>query len=81
MWRFDNTEVQYDIKKFPFKIEKDQIKNKLLISVDYKNQKKQFLIEEISKMILKKLKSSTEDYLSKKIYDSILTVPAYFNDK
>ncbi len=80
MWRFDDTEVQYNMKTFPFKIEKDQIKNKLLISAEYKNQKKQFLTEDISIMILEKLKSSSEDYLGKKIYDSVLTVPAYFND-
>ena len=78
--RFDDPEVQYDMKTLPFKIEKDQIRNRLLISVEYKNQKKKFLPEEISAMILDKLKSTAEDYLGKKIYDTVLTVPAYFND-
>ena len=49
--RFDDPEVQYDMKTLPFKIEKDQIRNRLLISVEYKNQKKKFLPEEISAMI------------------------------
>ena len=68
------------MKTFPFKIEKDQIRNRLLISAEYKIKKKQFLPEDISTMILEKLKSSTEDYLGKKIYDSVLTVTAYLND-
>ena len=78
--RFEDPEVQYDMKTFPFKIEKDQLRNRLLISVEYKNQIKKFLPEEISAMILEKLKKTAEDYLGKKIYDSVLTVPAYFND-
>ena len=78
--RFEDPEVQYDMKTFPFKIEKDQLRNRLLILVEYKNQIKKFLPEEISAMILEKLKKSAEDYLGKKIYDSVLTVPAYFND-
>jgi len=78
--RYDDPEVQYDMKTFPFKIEKDELRNRLLISVEYKNQKKQFLPEEISAMILEKLKRTAEDFLGKKIYDTVLTVPAYFND-
>ena len=46
----------------------------------YKNEKKQFTPEEISSMILVKMKEIADGYLGKEVKDAVITVPAYFND-
>jgi len=78
--RFDDKTVQDDIKRWPFKVEKDINSNKPIIVVEYLNEKKKFFAEEISAMILQKLKQYAEDYLETNIENAIITVPAYFND-
>uniref|UniRef100_A0A8C4NEV6 Endoplasmic reticulum chaperone BIP n=1 Tax=Eptatretus burgeri TaxID=7764 RepID=A0A8C4NEV6_EPTBU len=70
--------VQQDIKYFPFKlIEK---KGKPHIQVHVEGQLKTFAPEEISAMVLTKMKETAEAYLGKKITHAVVTVPAYFND-
>uniref|UniRef100_A0A4W5JMJ0 Endoplasmic reticulum chaperone BIP n=1 Tax=Hucho hucho TaxID=62062 RepID=A0A4W5JMJ0_9TELE len=71
--------VQHDIKYFPFKvIEK---KSKPHIQVDIGGgQLKTFAPEEISAMVLTKMKETAEAYLGKKVTHAVVTVPAYFND-
>ncbi|GFT74614.1 endoplasmic reticulum chaperone BiP [Nephila pilipes] len=70
--------VQRDVKFFPFKvIEKN---SKPHIQVDTSQGKKMFAPEEISAMVLTKMKETAEAYLGKKVNNAVVTVPAYFND-
>ena len=78
--RFNDLSVQNDMKIWPFIVEKDERTNRPIIIVEYKGQKKSFFAEEISAMILLKMKIIAEQYLGKKIQDAVITVPAYFND-
>ncbi len=78
--RFGDKIVQEDMKRWPFKVEKDEKTDRPLIVVDYLGQKKKFLAEEISAMVLGKLKKTAEDYLGSEVKNAIITVPAYFND-
>ncbi|KAK2155423.1 hypothetical protein LSH36_241g07009 [Paralvinella palmiformis] len=73
MWR-----LQKDSKHWPFKVLNDGGKPK--IDVEYKGERKRFTPEEISSMILTKMKETTEAYLDNKVLDAVITVPAYFND-
>ena len=77
---FNDPIVQHDIKLWPFKVEKDPKSERPLIVVDYKNEKRKFLAEEISGMILSKLKKCASDFLGFEVNDAVVTVPAYFND-
>jgi len=76
--KFDDSTVQADMKHWPFKIVNNGGKPKL--QVDYKNEEKQFTPEEISAMILIKMKETAEAYLGHPVQDAVVTVPAYFND-
>lgn len=76
--RFDDSAVQSDMKHWPFKVINDSGKPK--IRVDYKNEEKTFFPEEISSMVLVKMKEIAEAYLGKTVTDAVVTVPAYFND-
>ena len=71
--------VQEDMKLWPFKLEKDT-NDKILICVECNKQEKKFYPEQISAMILERLKEYAEDYLNTKIKDAVITVPAYFNN-
>ncbi|KAK9727561.1 Hsp70 chaperone [Basidiobolus ranarum] len=76
--RFNDSEVQSDMKHWPFKVvDKD---TKPLIQVDYKGETKTFTPEEISSMILLKMKKTAEAYLGTEVKNAVVTVPAYFND-
>ncbi|GMN43899.1 hypothetical protein TIFTF001_013102 [Ficus carica] len=76
--KFDEPEVQRDIKFLPYKVvNKD---GKPYIQVKVKGETKVFSPEEISAMVLGKMKETAEQYLGKKIKDAVVTVPAYFND-
>ncbi|CAM8901931.1 unnamed protein product [Rhodiola kirilowii] len=77
--KFEDKEVQKDMKLVPYKIvNKD---GKPYIQVKMKDgANKVFSPEEISSMILVKMKETAEAYLGKKIKDAVITVPAYFND-
>ncbi|GIX78434.1 endoplasmic reticulum chaperone BiP [Caerostris darwini] len=70
--------VQRDVKFFPFKvIEKN---SKPHIEVETSQGRKLFAPEEISAMVLTKMKETAEAYLGKKVSHAVVTVPAYFND-
>jgi heat shock protein 1/8 len=76
--RYDETTVQSDMKLWPFKVVNSSGKPK--IQVEYKNETKTFAPEEISSMVLVKMRETAEAYLGKKCSDAVITVPAYFND-
>ncbi|ODQ63248.1 heat shock protein 70 [Nadsonia fulvescens var. elongata DSM 6958] len=74
----EDAEVQGDMKHFPFKIvDKNGKPN---IQVEFKGETKVFSPEEISSMILTKMKETAEGFLGCKVNDAVVTVPAYFND-
>ena len=54
--------------------------NILNVQVEYKNEKKTFTPEEVSSMVLTKMKETAEAYLGVDVKDAVVTVPAYFND-
>ena len=76
--KFDDSTVQADMKHWPFTVVNNGGKPKL--QVDHKNEKKQFTPEEISAMVLIKMKETAEAYLGQIVKDAVVTVPAYFND-
>jgi len=76
--RFDDSCVTADMKHWPFKVVNDGGKPK--IRVEYKGEEKTFFPEEISSMVLTKMKETSEAYLGKTVNDAVVTVPAYFND-
>jgi len=75
---WDDVEVQRDKKLFPFKLVPKE--GKPYIQVQYLGETKVFSPEEVSAMILTKMKQTAEDYLGKKVTHAVVTVPAYFND-
>lgn len=76
--KFDDPSVQADMKHWPFKVINDATKPK--IEVEYKGEVKNFFPEEISSMVLIKMKETAEAYLGKNVTNAVVTVPAYFND-
>jgi len=77
--KFSDSVVQADAKHWPFKcLAKGD--DKPIIEVTFKGQQKQFAPEEISSMILIKMKEIAEAYLGKDVSKAVVTVPAYFND-
>jgi len=76
--KFDDSSVQSDMKHWPFKITNQATKPK--IEVEYKSETKTFTPEEISSMVLLKMKETAEAYLGHDVKDAVVTVPAYFND-
>ncbi|KAK4526495.1 hypothetical protein GAYE_SCF24G4411 [Galdieria yellowstonensis] len=77
--KFSDPSVQADMKHWPFKvIAKDG--DKPHIQVTYKGETKTFAPEEISAMVLQKMKETAEAYLGSAVTEAVITVPAYFND-
>ncbi|XP_065222421.1 heat shock protein 70 A2-like [Planococcus citri] len=76
--KFDDPKIQQDMKHWPFTVINDCTKPK--IQVEFKGEKKVFSPEEISSMVLTKMKETAETYLGGKVKDAVITVPAYFND-
>jgi heat shock 70kDa protein 1/2/6/8 len=77
--RFSDSSVQSDMKHFSFQVvQKDG--DKPFIQVQYKGETKTFSPEEVSAMILTKMKDVAESYLGKEVKSAVVTVPAYFND-
>ncbi|RKP32946.1 heat shock protein 70 [Metschnikowia bicuspidata] len=70
--------VKKEIKHLPYKVTKKG--NMPVVSVSIKGEEKTFTPEEISGMILGKMKSIAEEFLGKKVTHAVVTVPAYFND-
>ena len=76
--KFADAEVQADMKHFPFKvIDKGGKPN---IEVEFKGEQKTFTPEEISSMVLTKMRETAESYLGGTVNNAVVTVPAYFND-
>lgn len=76
--KFDDSKIQQDLKHWPFKVVNEGGKPK--IRVEYKGNAKTFAPEEISSMVLIKMKEIAEAYLGTTVRDAVITVPAYFND-
>ena len=77
--KFSDSKVQEDIKDWSFKVVSGQ-GDKPIVEVDFKGDKKRFEPEEISSMVLVKMKEIAEMYMGTDVKDAVVTVPAYFND-
>jgi len=77
--KMDDPAIQQDIKHWPFKVLGKE-GNKPHIEVEFKGERKTFSPEEISSMVLVKMKETAEAYLGKDVKHAVITVPAYFND-
>ena len=75
---FNDSALQEDMKSLPYKIV--NVNGKPKVEVEFKGEVKQFTPEEISAMILTKMKETAEAYIGKPVKDAVITVPAYFND-
>jgi len=76
--KFDDPDVQADMKHWPFKVTVKE--GKPVVEVSYLGEVKQFFAEEISSMVLTKMRETAETYLGEKVTKAVVTVPAYFND-
>ncbi|KAL6076491.1 hypothetical protein STEG23_013346 [Scotinomys teguina] len=76
--KFNDPVVQSDMKLWPFQVINEGGKPKVLVS--YKGEKKAFYPEEISSMVLTKMKETAEAFLGHSVTNAVITVPAYFND-
>merc|ERR1719431_823464 len=76
--KFADTSVQADMKLWPFTVV--DVGGKPKLKVEYKSEEKTFNPEEISSMVLTKMKETAESYLGDKVTNAVVTVPAYFND-
>lgn len=75
---YDDPDLQSDMKHWPFHVSvKD---GKTVVTVEYQGATKTFFPEEISAMVLGKMKETAEAYLGETVKDAVITVPAYFND-
>ena len=77
--KFDDPVVKKDMQHWPFKVEAGN-DNKPQIVVKFKGEQKRFYPEEISFMVLSKMKETAETYLGETVKNAVITVPAYFND-
>ena len=76
---FSDPKIQEIIPRYPFTIKGDN-NDKIYFEVDYKNETKKFYPEEISAMLLSKMKEMAEEYTGKKATKSVITIPAHFAD-
>ncbi|KAM8999855.1 heat shock 70 kDa protein 6-like [Sarcophilus harrisii] len=76
--KFSDEVVQSDMKHWPFRVVSEAGKPKVRVS--YKGESKSFCPEEISSMVLSKMKETAEAYLGHPVSNAVITVPAYFND-
>jgi heat shock 70kDa protein 1/2/6/8 len=77
--KFSDSVIQADMKHWPFKVV-TRGDDKPIIEVSFKGETKQFAPEEVSSMVLIKMKEIAESYLGKDVKKAVVTVPAYFND-
>ncbi|KAK9918269.1 hypothetical protein WJX75_002754 [Coccomyxa subellipsoidea] len=79
--KFHDASIQADIKHWPFTV-KPGPGDKPMIEVDYKGEKREFSAEEVSSMVLVKMKETAQAFLGadKEVKRAVVTVPAYFND-
>ena len=76
--KYHDPVVQSDMKYWPFAVV--NVNDKPHIEVEFQGTKKQFTPEQISSMVLTKMKETASSYLGEQITDAVITVPAYFND-
>ena len=77
--KLEDAAVQQDIPNWPFTV-RSGVNGKTCVEVDAKGERKTFLPEEISAMVLSKMRQTAEAYLGQEVRDAVITVPAYFND-
>jgi len=77
--KFSDIDIQNDIQSWPFKVIAG-INDNPMILVNYKGEEKQFFAEEISSMVLTKMREIAEMFLESPVKKAVITVPAYFND-
>ncbi|AYV85046.1 MAG: putative heat shock 70 kDa protein [Satyrvirus sp.] len=75
---FNDKSIQENLRHWPFKV--INVKGKPFIEVEYEKQTKQFSPEQISSMVLMKMKQIANTFLGQEVTDAVITVPAYFND-
>lgn len=78
--KYEDETIQRDLNHYPFKIVRGKQDNPE-IEVEYMDEIKRFRPEEISAMILQKLKSDAESFIGEEVSDVVITVPAYFNNE
>jgi heat shock protein 1/8 len=78
--KFEDPKLQSEIKLLPYDVIKGK-DGKPVINATYKGEQKEFRAEEISSMVLTKMKETAESYIGEKVTDAVITVPAYFNDE
>jgi heat shock 70kDa protein 1/2/6/8 len=76
--KFTDETVQADMKLWPFRVVSDG--GKPMIQVEYQGSTKTFSPEEVSSMVLTKMRKTAEDAIGKSVKKAVITVPAYFND-
>ncbi|KAK1351866.1 putative mediator of RNA polymerase II transcription subunit 37e [Heracleum sosnowskyi] len=77
--RFSDSTVKSDMKVWPFTVVGNPADRPQIV-VNYKDVEKRFSPEELSSMVLFKMKEIAEEYLGKEIKNAVVTVPAHFND-
>ena len=77
--KFSDPIVQADTRHWPFKVVAGD-HDKPMIQVEFKGETKTYAAEEISAMVLQKMKAVAEAYLGTDVTSAVVTVPAYFND-
>jgi L1 cell adhesion molecule like protein len=77
--RFSDESVQNDMKLWPFKVVPGPAEKPMIV-VNYKGEEKKFAAEEISSMVLIKMREVAEAFLGHPVKNAVVTVPAYFND-
>lgn len=76
--KFADKDLQNDLKHFPFRVTNNN--DKPVVTVEVNGKDRSFTPEEISAMVLGKMRDIAESYLGKKVTNAVVTVPAYFND-
>jgi molecular chaperone DnaK (HSP70) len=77
--KFNDKTVQKDMKHFPFRVV-DNGSGKPALKMTVNGKDKVYQPEEVSAMVLTKMKETAENYLGKTVENAVITVPAYFND-
>ncbi|KAI5431369.1 heat shock 70 kDa protein 4 [Lathyrus oleraceus] len=77
--KYSDSVIQNDMQLWPFKVVAGNDDNPVVV-VHFKNEEKCFVAEEISSMILMKMREIAEKFLESEVTNAVITVPAYFND-
>ncbi|XP_058741075.1 heat shock 70 kDa protein 4-like [Vicia villosa] len=77
--KYSDSVIQNDMQMWPFKVVAGNDDNPVVV-VNFKNEEKCFVAEEISSMILMKMREIAEKFLESSVTNAVITVPAYFND-